>query len=93
MGTKGLGQKISWVRFSGNMFQDDHTCSYSFPNPIIGNITVLILEGDIDHGETVHHTLIITHNLSWSTNRNSGNYDLVAYFHGQFRDDYRGHQL
>ena len=63
MDTKGLGQKISWVIFSNNMYQAYHTCSYSFPNPIIDNIVVTIIKGVRATGETGHCKIFVSHHL------------------------------
>ena len=93
LGTKEIGQNISWVIFYRNMCQPDHTCSYSFHNPMISNIIVFLLEVAIENIENSHHTLIIYQHLGWSINGNPNYSELVAYCHGQFRENYHVHQL
>ena len=79
MGTKGIDQNTIWDRFYMNMFQDDHTCSYIYPNSIKFNNIVLILKGARGNVETGHHTIFTYQNMGWSINKNSDNSDLVAH--------------
>ena len=93
LGKKGIGKKIGWVTFYRNMCHPDHTYSYSFPNLMIGNIIVILLKVSRGNRSTGHHTLIIYQHLGWSINGNPINYELVAHFNGQFRDNSHVHQL
>ena len=77
MVTKGIGQSISWVKFSRNMCQDYHTFKYGLPNPIIGNVIVILIEGDKRTVATVQQNFIIYQNLGWYINRSSEHSELV----------------
>ena len=75
------------------MRQYDNACRYIIPNPTIGNIIVLILEGARWNASTGHQTLIVYQNLGWSINRNSEHYELVAHFRGQLCASFLIHQI
>ena len=93
LGTKGLGQKIRWVIFSSNMCQEDHTFRYSFPNQIIINSVMVLIEFARGNVETCHHTLIVSQNLGWSINKNSMHSEFVSHLRGQFCVNYHGRHL
>ena len=93
LGSKWIGQNISWVVFSSNVCQYYHTCSYRLPNLMICNIILLLIEGSRVNGSTGRHTFIISHHLVWSINRNSEHCELVEYFHGQLRGNFHGYQI
>ena len=92
LGTKGIGQKIIWVKFNMNMCYTCHACSYSFSNLTIGNGIVLLFEYSKGDG-TTGHTFIIYHNLGWSINIKLEHSKLVVTFHGQSRGDSYGQQI
>ena len=91
--TNGIGQKTRWFIFYRNICLANHNCSYISPNSMIDNIIVILLEGDGVNWANVHHTLVISHNLGCSINRNSENSKPVAHFHGQFCGNSHEHQL
>ena len=93
IGTKEIGKNIRWVRFYRNMCQADHTCSYRLTNPMLVNRIVILLDSDRGNGEIGNQTLIISHHLGWSINKNSDHSELVAHCHGQLRGNYHDQQL
>ena len=83
LGTKGLGDKIIWVRFSRKMCHTKHTFTHSSPNPMIVNFIVLLRGGAIGNGADSNHAIIIYHTLVCTINSNSNNTELVKNQHGQ----------
>ena len=75
------------------MCQDYYNCIYRFPNAMLDNIIVILIEGARGNGASGHHDLIITQYLGGSINRNSDNSELVPHGHSQFRGDSHGHYL
>ena len=75
------------------IFQVDHTCIHSFPQLILYNILVLLLEGIIGNGAIVYHSLIISHIMIWSININPKYSDRIAHCHGKLSGDYHGYQF
>ena len=76
---------------TSNMCHTYQTCGHIYPQMVIGNIIVIIVEGDKGNGIVGYHTPIISYNLGWPINSKK-NYNIVVYFHGKISVNHNGHQ-
>ena len=78
---KVLVHNISLVIFTRNMIQIYHECSYRFPNLMIGDIIVILIENGIYNESMGYQNIMVPNNFFVHNNKDTNNYDLVAHFH------------
>ena len=75
------------------MYQNEHIRSHSFPQQMIVNGIVIILEGARANETIGYHDIILSLNLGCSINNNYKNSDIVSYCHGQFSGGSQGNKI
>ena len=83
LGTKGIDHNIRLVRSPRIMWKTHNTTSHILPNPMIGNVIMLILYGPKGNGSNGYHTLFFIHHLLFSINSNHKHSDLVVNFNSK----------